>query len=72
TTNSGVFPEAGGPDSIYVNEYDVEQISDAISTLLKDETTRLQIAEQGRVYAQKFNDEQIAKHWNNLYTKILE
>ncbi|MDM1369493.1 glycosyltransferase family 4 protein [Myroides marinus] len=72
TTNSGVFPEAGGPDSIYVNEYDVEQISDAISTLLKDETTRLQIAERGRVYAQKFNDEQIAKHWNNLYTKILE
>ncbi|MFD0700929.1 glycosyltransferase family 4 protein [Myroides pelagicus] len=71
TTNSGVFPEAGGPDSIYIDEQDTEQINLAISKLLNDKLMRLQMAERGKAFAQKFNDREIAEHWNNLYKKLL-
>lgn len=70
TTNSGVFPEAGGPDSIYIDEQNIEEIKDAIELLLADKEKRELIASKGKIFVQKFNDEQIAIHWNNLYTKI--
>ncbi|MEC4113567.1 glycosyltransferase family 1 protein [Myroides pelagicus] len=70
TTNSGVFPEAGGPDSIYIDETNIEQIKQAIISLLKDETERKRISTKGKEFATKFNDENIANHWIKLYQNI--
>ncbi|MDM1451169.1 glycosyltransferase family 4 protein [Myroides odoratimimus] len=70
TTNSGVFPEAGGPNSIYIDEQNIEDITNAIQSLLSNKDKREFIASQGKLFVQKFNDEQIATQWNNLYTKI--
>ncbi|MDR2223174.1 MAG: glycosyltransferase family 4 protein [Flavobacteriaceae bacterium] len=70
TTNSGVFPEAGGPDSIYINENNIIEITEAIDRLLKDSELRKSIVLKGKQFVQKFNDEEIAKQWIKLYQSL--
>lgn len=70
TTNSGVFSEAGGPNSIYVAPNDISEISLQIDRLLKDPFLRDEIAERGRLYVEKFQDKIIASQWHNLYEKL--
>jgi glycosyltransferase involved in cell wall biosynthesis len=67
TTNSGVFPEAGGPDSIYVNPQNVEEIQEKIKMLLENEKLRNEISEKGHIFVQKFNDTAIVEQVMNLY-----
>lgn len=71
TTNSGVFPEAGGSDSVYVNPNNVAELEQAILNLLNNPNLRSAIAEKGLVYAQKFNDEVIAAQIIKCYTDFL-
>jgi glycosyltransferase involved in cell wall biosynthesis len=71
TTNSGVFPEAGGPDSIYVNPNKVSEMRDAILEQFNNEALCLAIAAKGYDFVQKFNDAVIAKNWQNLYESLL-
>jgi glycosyltransferase involved in cell wall biosynthesis len=71
TTNSGVFPEAGGPHSIYINPTNIEALKEKIISLLSDETSIDEIAEKGYEYVQKFNDSLIAEQLNNCYKGLL-
>ena len=71
TTNSGVFPEAGGPDSIYIDPNNISEIASQIIMLLKNPVLRAEIAEKGRLYVEKFQDHSIASQWHNLYKKIV-
>lgn len=70
TTNSGVFPEAGGPNSSYVNPMDVEEIKTTIESLWKNESLRKEMSEKGLEFVQKFNDEVIAKQLMQAYTDL--
>lgn len=70
TTNYGCFPEAGGPDSIYVDPNSVNEISKAIADLLDDANKRTSIAERGYQYAQKFNDDIIASEIISVYKNL--
>jgi glycosyltransferase involved in cell wall biosynthesis len=67
TTNSGVFPEAGGPHSSYVNPMDVNALKSTIEALLQNEIQRKDMAEKGFEFVQKFNDEVIAKQLMQAY-----
>ncbi len=67
TTKGGVFPEAGGKHSIYINPNDVNELSDAIKSLLTSEKKRNEIAEKGFEFVQKFNDDIIAKSIMKVY-----
>lgn len=70
TTNSGVFPEAGGPNSIYINQDDVDGLKLQINRLLSDSDLRNSISEKGFEYAQRFNDEVIAKEIMQCYKEL--
>ncbi|MEO8236178.1 MAG: glycosyltransferase family 1 protein [Flavobacterium sp.] len=70
TTNSGVFPEAGGPDSIYVNPENLEDLKFQIEKLLNDENLRNEMANKGFEFVQKFNDEVIAKEIMQCYKSL--
>ncbi len=72
TTNSGVFPEAGGKDSIYVEPFDAKEMEKQISYLLNNPDYRNEIAENGYDYAQNFTDEAIAKNVMSLYQDVLK
>lgn len=67
TTNSGVFPEAGGPNSKYIEPMDVQALKNSIESLWLDENQRKKMAEKGFLYAQQFNDEVIAKQLMQTY-----
>lgn len=72
TTNSGVFPEAAGPDSVYVNPTDIQEIESKITLLLSDPNLRTSIAEKGFDFVQKFNDQAIASQIMAVYQNLLK
>ena len=72
TTNYGCFPEAGGPDSIYVDPNNINEISQAIHQLLGTPEERKMIAEKGYQYVQKFNDDIIASEIITVYKNLLK
>lgn len=72
TTNSGVFPEAGGPFSYYINPNNIDEIQYAINTILSNTKMRNEMIENGLVYVQRFNDDVIAHQWNRLYRSLIK
>ncbi len=72
TTNYGCFPEAGGPDSIYVDPKNISEISETINRLLDAPEERKTIAEKGYQYVQKFNDDIIASKIISVYEGLLK
>ena len=67
TTNSGVFPEAGGADSVYVDTNNIHEMQEKIQLLLTNEKLRTEMAEKGFNFVQKFNDKTIANQVMALY-----
>lgn len=67
TNKKGVFPEAGGPDSLYVDVNSTKEITTAIEQLWDNESLRKEISEKGFSFVQKFNDEIIAAQIHNIY-----
>lgn len=70
TTNSGVFPEAGGPNSVYINPDNVADLKVEIEKLLGNKNLRNEIASKGFEFVQKFNDEVIASEIMQCYKSL--
>jgi glycosyltransferase involved in cell wall biosynthesis len=70
TTNNGVFPEAAGPDSVFVNPENISEIAEKIQLLLSNPKLRNEIAEKSYKFVQKFNDQQIANQIMEIYEKL--
>jgi glycosyltransferase involved in cell wall biosynthesis len=65
TSHGGCFPEAGGPDAIFVHPLEVEDIARGlvhIATMSAEERTR--VVEAGESYGQRF-------HWKETTAKLL-
>jgi glycosyltransferase involved in cell wall biosynthesis len=60
TTRGGVFPEAGGPGSAYVDPGDPDALRDVLAGLLADEGRRAAMREAGLRHAARFSEEAIA------------
>jgi len=71
TSNTSCLPEAGGPDSVYVDPKNHLDIQAKIKFLWENESERNRRAEKGFHFVQKFNDEPIANELMNLYRKII-
>ena len=71
TNKFGVFPEAAGPNSIYIDPNNPKELEEKINLLINNSNLRKEIAEKGFEFVQQFNDEKIAKSLYQLYTKIL-
>ena len=70
TANSGVFPEAAGPSSIFVDPTDSDDIALKINLLLQNPELRHSIADKGFIFVQKFNNENIATNIMNVYENL--
>ncbi len=72
TTNGSCFPEAGGKHSHYLkNPYDINELTEAINKVLEDENYRNNMIEKSFEFVQKFNDEVIAKEFDQLYKDLI-
>lgn len=71
TSNTSCLPEAGGPDSVYVNPENVDDIRAKINFLWDNESERKRRAEKGLQFVQKFNDEMIAEEMMKVYNSLV-
>ncbi|MDR9400940.1 MAG: glycosyltransferase family 1 protein [Psychroflexus sp.] len=71
TSQSGCFPEAGGPHSVYVNPEKPASIAKGIVSIVNQPDKRHFMADEGWKYAQKFNDDVFAQKWITCYQNII-
>lgn len=64
--------EAGGPDSIYVNPFDVEQLAASIKLILNDDQLRERMITKGLVYSSGFSAEKCTSQLMNIYQSLYE
>jgi glycosyltransferase involved in cell wall biosynthesis len=72
TSKYGCFPEAGGPSSLYVDPFNIEELADAIKRVVEDSGLRKKMASEGYGYVQKFNDNIVATNIINAYKNLLK
>lgn len=70
TTNSGVFPEAGGPDSLYIHPEDEEELANSVQLLLNNAELRQSAIDSGYAFAEKFRTSQLLTEWTSLYKRL--
>jgi len=72
TSNVSSLPEAGGPNSFYVNPNNPEEIASAISQVLSNSELRRTMIETGYEYAtQKFSPNLVTQQLISCYEKTL-
>jgi glycosyltransferase involved in cell wall biosynthesis len=70
TNKNGVFPEAGGPNTLYIEPFDIADLQQKIHQVLSDSSLSNKMKEKGFEYAQQFNDEAIAVQIMNCYKSL--
>ena len=71
TSQGGCFPEAGGPNTAYIDPNDSDALRKKLQELIEDESLRKTMIEEGYSYAQKFSDENVGKNLIELYKSVL-
>ncbi len=72
TSQGSCFSEAGGPDCLYVDSKNPEQLTEALNTILSDETIARQMTERSKTYIERFEPAVIAPALMKVYKKILQ
>jgi glycosyltransferase involved in cell wall biosynthesis len=71
TSKDGCFPEAGGPDSLYINPLDYEEIAHSIDNLLSDTNQQLLMSKNGKEFVKKFDPTLLSKELMDVYKSII-
>jgi glycosyltransferase involved in cell wall biosynthesis len=71
TSAGGVFPETGGDACIYVNPFSVEQMVEALRSVLSDSSMRADMITRGTAHAARFAEPLIAQNLTRLYRLLL-
>ncbi len=69
TSNISSLPEAGGSNSLLIDPTSVEEISNGISTILKDDQLRQKMVSEGKEYVKRFSGEALAQDLMNVYSE---
>ena len=72
TSKVGCFPEAAGPNSIFIDPMDISSLKKELHRLFNNKKLRKQIADDGYTYVQKFTDKRVAKNIFKLYKTVLQ
>lgn len=71
TANTSSLPEAGGPNSLYVQPENVSDLRSKIIFLWQNKAERERVVELSWNFVQKFSDEQIAKNVMTNYQSLI-
>lgn len=70
-TAGGCFPEAAGPDAIYIEPFDITGIRKKLHWVFTHPEERQILAEKGYQYAQRFSDKNVGKNLTELYKSVI-
>lgn len=70
TSEGGCFPEAGGPDTIYVPATDAVALASQIRRVLDDPALAAGMREKGRDFARRFDSGALAARMLHLYQAV--
>ena len=70
TTKGGCFPEAGGPDSIYLDTNNFEELGKTIDELLENPSQQKLMSERGLEYVKKFEPEVVTNQLLDIYRSL--
>lgn len=71
TNKDGVFPEAGGPHSYYVDITSKTDLASKINYILENPVEVEKACKESRTFAEKFTEPVLAEQWKNIYTQLL-
>jgi glycosyltransferase involved in cell wall biosynthesis len=71
TTQGGCFPEAGGPDSIYVQPEDYKELALQIDQVVSDKQLADYMRTSGLQYAQRFDGAKLARQVMSVYERAI-
>ena len=72
TSRDGCFSEAGGPDSLYVDPENTDELAEAINRILSDKNLKDKMIKKGYEYALNFREEKIAEDLMRVYKQVLK
>ena len=71
TSNVSSLPEAGGEGAIYLDPSSPEQIANAMSSIINDETIKENLIEKGWMHAQNFTLDRCCRPVMDVYKKLV-
>ena len=71
TTKGGCFSEAGGPNSIYINPLDYEELAFNIDHLLTKSELQNKMSLSGKKFVKKFNPKELSNELMETYRSII-
>ena len=71
TSKGSCFPEAGGPDSIYIQSESVSELTQAIEDVLTNDELKYKMIENGRNFVEKFHRSKTSENLINIYEELL-
>lgn len=71
TTEGSCFPEAGGPNSVYVPFGEIDALCAAIERVVTDSQLRARMIGGGYSYVQRFREENFASNMMNVYKRLV-
>jgi glycosyltransferase involved in cell wall biosynthesis len=71
TSEGGVFPEAAGPHSLYINPHSVDEISSGMLKVLQDDEFSYAMREHGRNFVEKFHRSKTSEQMYQLYQRLV-
>lgn len=72
TSKGSCFSEAGGPNSIYVDPTNVNELSNEINKVLLDKNVQKEMTEKGFEFVQQFNDNVISEKYFAVYNQLIK
>ncbi len=71
TSVGSCFPEAGGPNSIYISPNDVNMLREKLDLLYNNLEVRNQMTTEGLKFVQQFTDELVANNVLDVYREVV-
>ena len=71
TSNISSLPEVAGNGAYFINPYDITEIKNGIKELINNSKLRDELIQNGIENVKRFNPEQIANQYKELYQKVL-